>query len=92
MRRFDLKKFLAERKIVVGEFERKSSCINTPEAIERLRSSHVNYFPPSQGPFRCGNCKFYQATTPTAGFCNHPEVRACVEADGCCNEFLKKEW
>lgn len=59
----------------------------------------VGYARPEDGPFKCGNCVWYEsgkrAVIPT-GECSHPKVMkdpelkksgdgdAIVEADGCC--------
>ena len=68
---FDLKKFLTEQ-------------TDDPGERARLKAPHVNYMGPEKGPFKCGHCRFFSAAQ---GYCQHPEVRAHVEAAGCCNEF-----
>lgn len=80
---FDIKKFLKE---TAANFQ-VTAKQNTADAWERLRSERVNYFPPSESPFKCGNCEYFNAET---GYCRQEEVRANVEAEGCCNLFEKK--
>ena len=88
MKPFDLKKFLAEQAMDLQTTANQ----NTPDAWARLRSEHVNYFPPSAGPFKCGHCKFARfKDDPTKGVCVHPEVKANIEAEGCCNEYKPSE-
>lgn len=52
---------------------------------QRLRAPDVNYFPPSKGPFYCGHCIYFQVSQH---FCEHPLIRASVDYDGCCNQYL----
>lgn len=61
---------------------------NDAAAIARLHTDHVNYFGPERGPFKCGHCKWYNASDSR---CLQPEVRAYVQAEGCCNEYLPKQ-
>jgi hypothetical protein len=54
------------------------------------------YMGPDQGPFKCGNCEYFDGV----GHCSKPEVvqelgndddqdLALVDAEGCCNYFEK---
>lgn len=57
------------------------------EESKRLHAPDVNYFPPSRGPFLCGNCEYFR---PRDSYCEQPVVRAPVDYSGCCNLFETK--
>jgi hypothetical protein len=58
-----------------------------PAAVSRLRRS--GYMSSLGVPFKCGSCDFFRPVNSRAGVgdCSHPEIRAVVESNGCCNYF-----
>lgn len=84
MKQFDIRKFLKEQTISPLQLKKLLKEQNDPAAEERLSSEHVNYFGPEKGPFKCGHCKFFNEEK---SYCQHPEVRAFTQPEGCCNEF-----
>jgi hypothetical protein len=60
----------------------------TTDEEARLHDPKVNYFGPDKGPFKCGHCKFFDAS---GSDCEHPDVNAPVDADGCCNLYVSME-
>jgi hypothetical protein len=46
----------------------------------------VKYFPPSQGPFKCGNCEYFQKEQNACKL-----VSGFIEAEGCCNLYEKDD-
>jgi hypothetical protein len=55
--------------------------------------SGSGYQPPSQAPFRCGHCEYFEApmrcTKPEV--IGDPKVKGHVEASGCCDFYRKGE-
>lgn len=69
----------------VKESELRDSELEHEAAEEaRLHDPEVNYMGPKMGPFKCGNCFFFDKAESD---CEHPKVDAPVEAEGCCNLF-----
>ena len=43
----------------------------------------ANYMGPDQGPFKCGNCEYFQAPNSCQ------KVQGPIESEGCCNLYEK---
>ena len=72
--------------------------------VKTPKGTPAGYQPPSQGPFRCGNCEY---SNKSATRCRKPEVIrelgahafgdgshgvkvAVIQPNGCCNYFEKR--
>lgn len=51
---------------------------------EKVPQPNAGYMGPDKGPFKCGNCEFFD---PTDSDCHI--VAGKVDAEGCCNMFTK---
>lgn len=73
----------------VKESELRDSEIEHEAGEEaRLHDPEVNYMGPKFGPFKCGHCFFFDAKESD---CEHPEVDAPVDAEGCCNLYQSQD-
>ena len=49
------------------------------------RDIRVNFMRASQGPFKCGNCHYFNGDGKKCAWVNEN-----LKADDCCNQYLKK--
>jgi len=60
----------------------------TMEEQARLDDDDVKYMGPEDGPFMCENCFFFDSHESD---CEHPDVSAPVDPEGCCNLFKPRD-
>jgi hypothetical protein len=53
-------------------------------SMDKVPQPNAGYMGPENGPFKCGNCDFFD---PTDSDCH--VVAGKVDAEGCCNMFTK---